>query len=127
MSSGYDGMKFRCKVTDAGGRVVYTYAALVKIAAGPVIAEQPEDVTAALGTKATFNVVAEGNDLTYQWQFQNVGKTTWVNSTSASNKTDTLKVSATTGTNGLKFRCVVTDGDGNITISNNATLTVILQ
>lgn len=125
MSSGYDGMKFRCKVTDADGRVVYTVAALVKIAAGPTIAEQPEDVTAALGTKATFSVVAEGNDLTYQWQFQKVGKTTWVNSTSASNKTDTLKVSATTGTNGLKFRCVVTDGDGNITISNYATLTAV--
>ena len=118
-------MKFRCKVTDADGRVVYTDAALVKIAAGPTIAEQPEDVTEALGTKATFSIVAEGSGLTYQWQYQKVGKTTWVNSTSTGNKTDTVKVSATTGTNGLKFRCVVTDGDGNITISNYATLTAV--
>ena len=122
MSSGYDGMKFRCKVTDAGGSVVYTDAALVKRAAGPVIVEQPEDVTKALGTKATFSIEAEGNGLTYQWQYQKAGKTTWVNSTSTGNKTDTLKVSATTGTNGMKFRCVVTNQDEIATVSEYAVL-----
>lgn len=125
MSSGYDGMKFRCKVTDAGGRVIYTNAALVRSVAGPAIVEQPEDVTKELGTKATFSIVAEGNSLTYQWQYQKIGKTTWVNSTSTGNKTNTLKVSATTGTNGMKFRCIVTDENGNITISNYATLTAM--
>lgn len=122
MSEGYDGMKFRCKVKDADGNVVYTNVALVTLVDGPTITKQPEDVTKAIGTKATFSINASGNSLTYQWQFQKVGKTTWVNSTSAGNKTDTLKVSATTGTNGLKFRCVVTNAEGNVCISDYAVL-----
>lgn len=123
MSSAYDGMKFRCKITDADGKTAYTDAVVIMMVEGPAIAKQPEDVTTAIGTKATFSINASGNSLTYQWQFQKIGKTTWVNSTSAGNNTDTLKVSATNGTNGLKFRCVVTDAEGNVSVSDYAVLT----
>ena len=122
MSSGYDGMKFRCVVTDVNGISTTSDAAVITAVEGPIITKQPEDATATLGTKATFSITAEGNGLTYQWQYQKVGKTTWVNSTSTGNKTNTLKVSATTGTNGMKFRCVVTNQDEIATVSEYAVL-----
>lgn len=123
MSSSYNGMKFRCKVTDSDGKVAYTEAALITMVSGPAISKQPEDTTVAIGTKATFTISASGEGLQYQWQCQRVGKTTWYNSTSSGNKTNKLSVSGTTGTNGMKFRCIVTDGSGQVTISNSAVLT----
>ena len=122
MSSGYDGMKFRCVVTDVNGISTTSDAAVITAVEGPTITKQPEDATATLGTKATFSITAEGNGLTYQWQYQKVGKTTWVNSTSTGNKTNTLKVSATTGTNGMTFRSVVTRQAEIATISEDAAL-----
>ena len=41
------------------------------------ITAQPEDFTGATGQKATFTVEVEGNGLTYQWQYLNVGTTKW--------------------------------------------------
>ena len=124
MSSAYDGMKFRCKVTDADGKEAYSDTVLISMVPGPAITKQPDDAAIALGSKASFSVIVSGEGLTYQWQFQKVGKTTWYNSSSSGNKTNKLSVSGTTGTNGMKFRCIVTDGDGQVAISNSAVLTV---
>ena len=123
MSSAYDGMKFRCKVTDSDSKVAYTDTVLITMVPGPAISKQPEDATVALGTKATFTINASGDGLTYQWQYQKAGKTTWYNSSSSGNKTNTVSVSGTNGTNGMKFRCIVTDENGQVAISNSAVLT----
>lgn len=123
MSSGYDGMSYRCKVTDADKIVAYTDTVVVKLVEGPVITKQPVDVTTAIGTKATFSIQATGDDLTYQWQYQKPGKTTWSNATSAGNQTDTFKITLNSVTNGMKFRCVVTNGQGIVSYSKSVTLT----
>ena len=46
-----------------------------------VITEQPEDFKGQIGDVAIFTVKAEGEDLTYQWQYQNADSTIWSNST----------------------------------------------
>ena len=74
---------------------------------------------------ATFTVVAEGNgELTYQWQYQNVGSSNWKNSSQAGNKTATLTVPITAARDGQKYRCVITDAEGNTVATDAATLIV---
>lgn len=85
------------------------------------ITTQPADVTASNGDTVYYSVVAEGEGLTYQWQFC---KTGWENTTMEGATTDTLTVGATTARNGYQYRCIITDNYGNSMISDAATLTV---
>ena len=93
------------------------------VAVAPAITSQPSSVTATLGSTATFKVVASGSGLTYQWQYQKPGESTWnnvqVNGTSATfNQTNVASRH-----NGYKFRCKVTNSGGSVT-SSIATLTL---
>ena len=122
-TAGLHGYQFRCIVTDGSGRQLISNVATLALAPG--ITAQPEDTTAAVGTKATFTVTATGKaTLTYQWQYRKDDTREWTNSGQSGNKTATLKVSTTKGLNGYQFRCVVTDGNEQITYTEVATLTV---
>ncbi len=90
----------------------------------PVITLQPESVTAEPGEVVYFNVAAEGENLSYQWQVSTDKGTTWKNSGLTGNKTDTLKVNVTAGRNGYVFRCVISNPEGGITESEAATLSI---
>lgn len=90
----------------------------------PSVTSQPKNATADENANARFAVTASGLNLTYQWQYQAVGSTTWTNTTLTGAKTATLSVPATAGRNGCKYRCVVTDASGNVVNSTAATLTV---
>lgn len=74
------------------------------------ILEQPQNVTMAEGYKATFSVVAAGEDLSYQWQYQKPGTTAWINASGAQavlpDCTSTVRMSW----NGRRYRCIVRDG-----------------
>ena len=124
MSASYDGRKFRCKVTDADGNVEYTDIVAATLVDGPAITKQPEDVEATLGDVVYFNITATGDGLTYQWQYQASGKTNWINSSLAGNKTAKLRVKATDSRNGGKYRCVVTDEEEIVAVSYSAVLIV---
>ena len=90
-----------------------------------VITSQPESVTAEVGDVVTFTVVAEGEGLTYQWQYRNAGAENWYNTGWSGAQTATLTTAAvTTGLHGRQFRCVITDASGNVVESEPATLTV---
>ncbi|MDD6987572.1 MAG: hypothetical protein PUI53_10000, partial [Butyricicoccus porcorum] len=73
---------------------------------------------------ATFTVEAEGENLSYQWQYQNAGSNSWQKSSQTGNQTDTVCVPITAKRDGQKYRVVITDGDGNTLTSNAATLIV---
>ena len=90
---------------------------------GPVIVTDPADTEASIGEVAAFTVVAEGTDLTYQWQYS-VNGTSWINTTLAGYSTDTLRVTASAVTDGRQYRCVVTDQDGYTATSLPGVLTV---
>ncbi len=80
-------------------------------------------MTAALGSTATFKVVASGSALTYQWQYQKPGESTW-NDVQINGKSATFnQTNVAARHNGYKFRCKVTGSSGT-SFSNAATLTV---
>ena len=91
------------------------------------ITKQPVSVEVEEREAASFRVSASGSSLTYQWQYQNSGSSTWANTGLEGNKTNTLQISSEnvkSGFNGRKYRCVITDKNGNRKNSNAATLTV---
>lgn len=83
---------------------------------------QPESVTAAIGSNAVFSVLATGEGLTYQWQF-NAGYD-WSNTTNTGYNTPALTVEAKDYRSGYQYRCVITDANGEQLISGPAILTV---
>lgn len=75
----------------------------------------------ALGSTASFKVVASGTGLQYQWQYKKSGATSW---TSWSGKTAaTLTVTASSTNGGCQYRCKVSNAGGTV-YSSAATLTV---
>ncbi len=91
------------------------------------VTKQPSNVTAVAGDTAAFSVIADGDGVTYQWQYRNAGVTNWSNSGAAVAKT--ANMTFTVGTdktlNGRQYRCVVTDQYGATLTTDAVTLTVV--
>ncbi|MBR6836716.1 MAG: hypothetical protein IKM72_12050 [Oscillospiraceae bacterium] len=115
-----NGQQYRCIITDRFGVSVTSEAATMLV--GPAITLQPSDFVGVIGTKAVFTVKAEGEGLTYKWQYNN--GTGWHNSTSAGYNTPSLSIKATEARNGQMYRCVVTDMYGCVT-SNEVSIIVV--
>jgi hypothetical protein len=88
----------------------------------PVITAQPHSATNVIGYTAAFTVAAEGEELSYQWQY-NKGDG-WKTSNGTGSKTDTLRITIAAGYNGYRYRCVVSNSYGGKSISNAVTLKV---
>lgn len=121
-SSSNRGNLYRCKIETEIGAFAYTKA--VGFKDGIVIVSQPADVTIATGKSARFMVVAEGEGLSYQWQYSKDGGKSWISSTASSAKTATLSTTAQTAYNGRLYRCVIKDGNGNSVVTDYAVLIV---
>ena len=128
-----NGALFRCVITDKDGNTsvsrTATLTVIPKNAAPPSngvlnLTAQPKSATAAVGSKTSFKVTAEGTGLTYQWQFQKSGSDTWTNSTATGCKTAEVRVTATEKMNGQKYRCIIKNSFGNTVTSSAATLKV---
>ena len=118
----HDGYVYRCKVTNAAGTTISGTAELTVISL-PEITTQPTAKKIMEGKKATFKVVAEGHDLTYQWQYHKAGATTWTNV--KNNGTEaSLSLTTKASHDGYVYRCKVTNKAGTV-ISGEAKLTVI--
>ena len=85
------------------------------------ITEQPVSVKTSVGDKITFSVSAEGDGLTYQWQYKATGSS-WKNSSNGTGAS--LTVEAASYRSGYQYRCIVSDANGEQLISDAATLTV---
>ncbi len=119
------GMQFRCKVTDASGMTAISNAATLRVeAVGPTITSQPQDFTGAIGATASFTVAAEGEGLTYQWQYKSLKDGKWYNANVTGSTAATMSIGVTAARNGMQFRCKVTNSSGGTTISDAATLRV---
>ena len=119
-----DGQHYRCVVTNAAGVSVVSDEVAIGLREAITITSQPEDVTAAVGTTAKFAVTAEGEGLTYQWQYQKPGKSGWYASGLNGANSAELSVPVTNARNGQSYRCVITDVNGNTVTSAAASLTV---
>ena len=116
-----NGYQYRCAITDARGIKVYSNVATLSVIG---FSKQPVDKTVAAGSDAVFSVVAQGSDLTYQWQYKKPNGS-WSNTGKDGNKTATLTVDAVAASNnGYQYRCRIQDSNGVVAISEAATLTV---
>lgn len=106
-----DGQQYKCIVTDKYGNTAESDAAAIHLRkAGPEITSQPVDYTGAIGTTATFTVAVKGDDLTYQWQYNNGSG--WKNSSSTGFDTPSMSIKVTQARDGQQYRCVVTNASG---------------
>jgi hypothetical protein len=120
-----DGMTFRCVVTDGSGNKAISEEATITVSAVQntiKIKTQPESAEKAEGDTVIFNIEAEGEDLTYQWQVYKNG--VWKNTSIMGNNTPSLIVDVLASRNGMKFRCVVTDANGATETSDEVTITI---
>jgi len=120
-----DGMQFRCVVKDGtGNKAISDVATLIisTVQSSITITKQPESTEKAEGDTVIFNIEAEGEDLTYQWQVYKNGA--WKNTSIAGNQSSELPVAVTESRNGMTFRCVVTDANGFTETSDEVTITV---
>ena len=125
-----NGQKYRCVVTGASGHSVTSDAAKIIVGAAegaPVITGQPESYTGEVGATAVFEVKASGTNLTYQWQYCNAKSNIWRASSMEGSTTSKLSVPVTAGRDGQKYRCVITGGNGRMTISETAVLEISEQ
>lgn len=93
------------------------------IVSAPTITAQPISQTVEEGNPATFTITANGSDLQYLWQKSADNGISWIEADGAATEATYTTEAATTGMNGLQYRCVVWNSLGKIT-SNAAILTV---
>ena len=82
-----------------------------------VITSQPQDVTAAAGDTVQFTVAAEGNGLTYQWEYCLATSTKWTEWAGSTSQTFTLALNTDTRLT-ASYRCRITDANGNVIYSD---------
>lgn len=90
------------------------------------ITQQPESVTVNIGAKVTFSVTATGDNLTYKWQVAYGSDKEFGDAYGNGNGTATFTTDGTDKDfNGYRYRCIITDENGNSVTSDVATLTLI--
>ena len=117
-----DGQQYRCIVTDKYNNTVTSDVAAIHVEPQIKITKQPVDVTAPIGDPAKFSVTAEGEGLTYQWQYCKNGE--WKNSNSTGYNTSSMSVRVTEARDGQQYRCVITKGTNSV-ISDVATIHMV--
>ena len=90
------------------------------------IITQPDDCKGIKGSPASFSIEATGENLSYLWQISDDGGNTWSRSTAPTYNTNAISgFYITQGRNGRLYRCVVTDGSGNVRVSETAELVMV--
>lgn len=89
------------------------------------ILEHPKDQSGAANETAVFSVIAQGEGLTYAWQYSADSGKKWNASNFEGFDTDTQPVTIKSYRSGQMYRCVITDAYGNTVTSNAATLTML--
>ncbi len=97
--------QYRVQVSGCGGGVTSSAASLTVNNSGSITTHPAPLSSICAGSPATFNVVAAGTSLTYQWQVSTNGGGSWANIPSATSATLTLTTTA--AMNGNQYRVVI--------------------
>jgi len=117
-----NGASVYCIITDKHGNSIQTNVVRMLAPEAVQIMKQPEDcVVEAIGDMATFQVVAEGEGLTYTWWIKNPSSTTYTKSVI---KKATYSTPVTATSNGRELYCVVKDKNGNTVQSDTVTMRI---
>ena len=117
------GKVYRCIVSDDKGNSLTSKEVTISLAEPVIpleITSQPVNFKGYVGDTAKFTVGAVGNGLTYQWQLKK--GSTWANLSSGGATTATLSVKIDSGKFGKTYQCVVTDKNGEVTVSSPVTI-----
>lgn len=106
----HDGFSYRCKITNTVGGtpyVVYSKHAILNMQnLAPKIIEQPEDITTIPLKNVSFDVTAEGDNLTFQW---------YANGSALVGKTlSSLLLQPALIDNGKSYYCIVSNSFGSV-------------
>ncbi len=121
LTAAKDGRLVRCIVSDQSGASVTSASASMSIASSLTITRQPTDYTGKLNSTASFSVAAEGESLSYQWQYSDNGGSTWKKSSVVS---AVYSATLTAAKDGRMVRCIVTDQSGNSVTSASAVMRI---
>lgn len=123
-----NGQSYRCVITDSEGNEVASNAATMTVVEPEIedliITIDPVDPVVPENTVLNFTVMANREDVTYQWQYRSPGKTSWYDSTGNGADTNVLEVTALAKRDGQSYRCIVTTSEGVSYISPETTLTI---
>jgi hypothetical protein len=119
--NGYD---YRCVITFADGTVLTTEPAELTVNTY-ITVQNPNDQTVVTGYKGQFSVVAEGENLKYQWQYKRPDGERWIDTAMEGSTTPTVYIESTNARDGYQYRCVITDGAKKEVISEPATMRVL--
>ena len=120
---------YRCKITDDNGTEVFSDYACINPYC--VITKEPKNVSTLNGDKAEFSVTAGGGSgiYTYKWQVMLPETSVFVDVAGVygleATGTDKAKLSVSLADDSLyeaKFRCVVTDLNGSVAVTRDASL-----
>ncbi|MGB4091255.1 MAG: hypothetical protein WBK46_04840, partial [Ruminococcus flavefaciens] len=89
------------------------------------ILQQPQSYSGPKGSNAVFTVEAEGEDVTYQWQWRFANKSTWYSISSNAND-KTYSTTANDSTAQRVFRCLVSGKSVSEPVATNE-VTIILD
>ena len=84
---------------------------------------QPKSVTGAVGNPMSMSVTASGTGLSYQWEYYDGNAGVWRDYIGGG--VQTLESPIYDNWNGLRLRCRVTDANGNIAVSDEATVSIV--
>lgn len=107
-----------------GSTSAYTWNRLMGIVttASLQITTQPTAAEVAAGETAEFTVAAAGEGMAYRWQYIKTDDRVW--SDFADGTKTTLAVVTDATWNRAKIRCIVSDANGNVAVSDSVLLTV---
>ena len=112
-----DGYRYRCRISDAAGNVVYTQPATLRVFA---FRSHPVETFATTGDQVIFTVTTTmDSGFTYRWQYSENGVDRWF---SIGTNSASLTLSGTQARNGYWYRCLMICPDGTRIASKAANL-----
>ena len=120
----WNGWQVKCVVKDKSGNRLDSNIVKMNITKPLTIVKQPQNVSTEKGKRITFSVEAEGEGLTYQWQYRASTTGNWTNF--AGGTTATMQKVAGNW-NGWQVRCVIKDKSGQSVITKSVTIKVTEQ
>lgn len=121
MTPARNGRQIYCVITDKYGNSVTTDTVTLHMKKTLAITQQPQNVIVPEGADAQIRILADGEDLSFQWQYSDDLGVSWKN-VAVTNATYTVE--ATSDCHGWMLRCLVMDEDGNTMLSEAATILV---
>ena len=78
-----------------------------------LIQKQPTDISGEKGTILTLSLKGRGEDISYQWLYQEEGDDTWKKTRIKGCKTSALQVTGTAANEKKRFKCLLEDTKGH--------------